>query len=118
MKKNLIGKLLNKTAVVGIFGLGYVGLPLAIRYAESGYRVLGFDIEVTKVKKLNNGDSYIETITSEEKAYISKVGSATGRDIIPYSSLTRDLEKRGIVVDKGRRPALTSLGKEVLQFLR
>ena len=51
--------------VVGIFGLGYVGLPLALRFAEVGIRVLGFDIDEFKIEKLNNGESYIERITPE-----------------------------------------------------
>jgi len=41
--KALIGKFDKKTAVIGIVGLGYIGLPLMLRYAETGYRVLGFD---------------------------------------------------------------------------
>lgn len=53
----------NKQAVVGIYGLGYVGLPLALRFAEVGVRVLGFDIDAGKVEQLNAGRSYIERIT-------------------------------------------------------
>jgi UDP-N-acetyl-D-glucosamine dehydrogenase len=62
MKKQLIKKLKNKTAVIGIIGLGYVGLPLMIRYVEIGYKVIGFDIDKTKVDMLNQGKSYIENI--------------------------------------------------------
>ena len=43
MKTKLIGKLQDKSAIIGIVGLGYVGLPLAIRYAEVGYQVVGFE---------------------------------------------------------------------------
>jgi UDP-N-acetyl-D-glucosamine dehydrogenase len=62
MKNKIIEKLNNKTAVVGIIGLGYVGLPLMIRYAEMGYKVLGIDIDQSKVDQLNQGKSYIEHI--------------------------------------------------------
>ncbi|MGB0360919.1 MAG: nucleotide sugar dehydrogenase, partial [Endozoicomonas sp.] len=57
-------KIANKTAIIGIIGLGYVGLPLMLRYAEEGYQVLGIDIDQTKVDKLNDGISYIEHIAS------------------------------------------------------
>lgn len=62
----LIEKLNNKTAVIGILGLGYVGLPLMLRYSELGFKVLGIDIDVEKVKALNAGESYIEHISVEE----------------------------------------------------
>ncbi|MBH1964874.1 MAG: nucleotide sugar dehydrogenase [Comamonadaceae bacterium] len=52
-------------AVVGIYGLGYVGLPLALRFAEVGLKVIGFDIDPRKVDMLNAGQSYIERLTPE-----------------------------------------------------
>lgn len=48
-KDNLIYKINNKTATIGIVGLGYVGLPLAVEFAKSGYKVLGFDIQERKL---------------------------------------------------------------------
>jgi len=62
MKNSLIEKINNKDAIIGIVGLGYVGLPLMLRYIEVGYRVIGFDIDQTKVDLLNSGRSYIEHI--------------------------------------------------------
>lgn len=64
MKNKLIEKLKSKSAKIGIIGLGYVGLPLMIRYCEVGYQVLGFDIDSEKVNVLNSGESYIEHIPS------------------------------------------------------
>lgn len=64
-KSDLIKKLNDRSAVIGIVGLGYVGLPLMLRYAEVGYRVLGFDIDGHKIERLNSGDSYIEHISSD-----------------------------------------------------
>lgn len=55
----------SKTAIVGVYGLGYVGLPLALRFAEVGLKVIGFDIDATKVDKLNSGGSYIERLVPE-----------------------------------------------------
>ena len=54
------------SAVVGVYGLGYVGLPLALRFSEVGIKVIGFDIEVSKVDSLNNGNSYIERLQAQE----------------------------------------------------
>jgi len=65
MHKQLIEKLENKSAVIGIIGLGYVGQPLLIRYSDIGYTVMGFDIDQLKVDGLNNGHSEIEHISDE-----------------------------------------------------
>jgi len=54
---DLLNKLNNKTATIGILGLGYVGLPLMLRYAEVGYRVIGFDVDEAKIERLNRGES-------------------------------------------------------------
>lgn len=61
--QNLAQRIKKKQIVVGIFGLGYVGLPLALRFAEVGVKVLGFDIDIKKVDQLNAGTSYIERLT-------------------------------------------------------
>ena len=65
MKKFLLDKIKSREAIIGVIGLGYVGLPLILRYCETGYRVLGFDIDQDKVEKLNAGQSYIEHISLE-----------------------------------------------------
>jgi UDP-N-acetyl-D-glucosamine dehydrogenase len=64
-KDALVGKLHDRTAKIGIIGLGYVGLPLMLRFSEVGYPVVGFDIDQKKVSRLNAGESYIERITAE-----------------------------------------------------
>jgi len=61
--RNLEQKLKNKTAVIGIIGLGYIGLPLALAFSEAGFRVLGFDIKQKKVDLVNQGQSYIADIS-------------------------------------------------------
>jgi UDP-N-acetyl-D-glucosamine dehydrogenase len=61
-QENLRKKLAERTAVIGIYGMGYVGLPLALRFLEVGYPVLGFDIDASKVEALRQGRSYIEHI--------------------------------------------------------
>lgn len=75
----LARKLKDKTAVVGIVGLGYVGIPLALRFSSVGYRVLGFDIDADRVKSLNAGSSPIKHISSDAIAGMLKGGfEATG----------------------------------------
>jgi len=71
IKQSAISKFRDKTAKIGIVGLGYVGLPLMLRYAETGFKVLGFDIDAEKVNKLNNGETYIEHIPAEKIAAAS-----------------------------------------------
>jgi UDP-N-acetyl-D-glucosamine dehydrogenase len=55
----------SRTAKVGVVGLGYVGLPLALRFIEAGFSILGFDIDTRKVNALNAGQSYIDYIGPE-----------------------------------------------------
>ena len=62
--KQLIGKIQNKQAKIGIIGLGYVGLPLAIEFCKAGFHVTGFDIDDRKVELLKQGKSYIKHISS------------------------------------------------------
>jgi len=68
-KKNasaLIDRFVRKEAVIGIVGMGYVGQPLALRYSQIGYRVLGFDIDQAKADLLNSGQSDIEHISDAD----------------------------------------------------
>jgi UDP-N-acetyl-D-glucosamine dehydrogenase len=62
LKSELIKKLNDKSAVIGVVGLGYVGLPLVLRFSEVGYKVVGFDIDSQKIDMLRQGKSYIEHI--------------------------------------------------------
>jgi len=62
---NLINRIASREARVGIIGLGYVGLPIALRFAEIGIKTTGFDIDPVKVKNLDKGKSYINHIPSE-----------------------------------------------------
>ena len=58
-KQILLSKIQTGQAVIGIIGLGYVGLPLALAFAEKGFRVLGFDVDIKKIEALDRGDCYI-----------------------------------------------------------
>jgi len=65
-------KLSDKTAVVGIVGLGYVGLPLAIAFAQTGLKVIGFDMQAAKVDAVNGEESYVTDIGSEALSRLVK----------------------------------------------
>src|SRR5215475_1127272 len=77
-KEVLIQKLKRKEARVGILGLGYVGLPLAVVFAEAGFRVTGIDPDSRKVDSLNQGVSYIPDVKSETIEKIVNSGVLTG----------------------------------------
>ena len=62
MKKQLIEKLSGKNAVIGVAGLGYVGLPLSLCFSGSGYKVIGFDVDSSKVDAITTGKTYIKHI--------------------------------------------------------
>ncbi|TDB52603.1 nucleotide sugar dehydrogenase [Photorhabdus luminescens] len=64
----------NKTATIAIVGLGYVGLPLMLRYNDIGFKVIGFDIDQEKTDKLNQGQSYIEHIPAAKISHAIKTG--------------------------------------------
>lgn len=64
-KQETIARFKSREALIGIVGLGYVGLPLMLRYNAIGYRVLGIDIDEVKTTRLNAGESYIEHIPAE-----------------------------------------------------
>src|SRR5579872_4556900 len=67
-------KISARTARVGIVGLGYVGLPLAVEFAKAGFHVTGIDISHEKAARVNAGDSYIGDISSSTLAPLVKGG--------------------------------------------
>lgn len=74
MKDKLIGKFADRQALIAIVGLGYVGLPLMLRFNGVGFRVLGIDIDSAKVDRLNAGQSYIAHIPSEQITAARRAG--------------------------------------------
>ncbi|OQX95426.1 UDP-N-acetyl-D-glucosamine dehydrogenase [candidate division KSB1 bacterium 4572_119] len=82
----LVEKIENKSAKVGIIGLGYVGLPLAIEYVLSGFSVIGIDVDERKKEKIDKGENYIDDITSEKWDKTIKSGrfiASTNYDSVP-----------------------------------
>lgn len=91
-KEGLVNKLNAKEAVIGIVGLGYVGLPLMMRYSEVGYRVLGIDIDPEKVAKLNAGESYIGHIPAKS------VAAARARGFEATADFARSAEADALII--------------------
>ena len=70
----IVEKLMNKSAVLGVIGLGYVGLPLAVEKAKAGYKTIGFDIQNDKVNKVNMGINYIGDVINDDLEKVVKSG--------------------------------------------
>ncbi len=92
-KNPLLEKVENKTAVIGIVGLGYVGLPLVQAFMNAGYRTMGYDVDESKVEKLLQGKSYIGHITGEWIADCIKDGKFT-----PTADMSRLKESDTILI--------------------
>jgi UDP-N-acetyl-D-glucosamine dehydrogenase len=90
--QQLIGKFEDRSAVIGIIGLGYVGLPLSLRYAAVGFRVLGIDIDQAKVERLNRGASYIEHIRP------AQIEQARARGFEASSDFARAAEADALII--------------------
>lgn len=73
MRQRLDERIEDRTAVLGVIGLGYVGLPLAVEMARSGYRVVGFDLSERVVEGIGRGESHIQDVASERlQAYVGE----------------------------------------------
>lgn len=107
MKQQLLDKLNSKDAVIGIVGLGYVGLPLVLRYAEVGYKVIGFDIDQSKIDHIAQGKSYIEHIPA------SAINAAVDRGFEATTDFTRASDVDALILcvptplNKYREPDLS-----------
>lgn len=67
-------RIADKTAKVGVLGLGYVGLPLAVEFARAGFQVVGIDVQQSKVDQFNRGDSYVKDVPNSVFAPLVKSG--------------------------------------------
>ena len=84
-KDTLIRNLSNTDSTIGILGLGYVGLPLMLSYIEAGFKVVGIDVDQTKVDALSGGSSYIEHISADKiKSSLDKGFEPTTVHAKPY----------------------------------
>jgi UDP-N-acetyl-D-glucosamine dehydrogenase len=74
MSEKILNKLNERSAVVGVIGLGYVGLPLAVEFAGAGLSVIGFDLDQSRVDAINGGRSYIPDVPTDNVASLVKGG--------------------------------------------
>ena len=74
MKKNILKKIEERTIKVGVVGLGYVGLPLAVEKAKAGFVTVGFDVQASKVEMVNAGKNYIGDVVDSDLADLVKEG--------------------------------------------
>ena len=74
MKELLLNKIANKEIVVGVVGLGYVGLPLAVEKAKAGFQTIGFDVQNEKVDMVNAGKNYIGDVVDDDLSDLVKNG--------------------------------------------
>lgn len=117
MKIDLIKKLKNKSAKIGIFGLGYVGLPLALRFSERGYKTVGFDIDKSKISKLLKGKSYINYISSKKISACLNGGFQATSDFSISSNLDALIVCVPTPLNKKKEPDLSFIEKTVEMFL-
>lgn len=74
MKEELLSRIAERKITVGVVGLGYVGLPLAVEKAKAGFRTIGFDVQEEKVKQVNAGHNYIGDVVDAELAQLVSNG--------------------------------------------
>src|ERR671937_76986 len=74
MKNELLERIRDRSAKVGVVGLGYVGLPLAVEFAKAGFRVVGYDVSERVVTAVKTGRSHVQDVPSAELAALVRGG--------------------------------------------
>ena len=75
MKSKLLHKIENREIIVGVIGLGYVGLPLAVEKAKAGFKTIGFDVQKEKVDLVNTGHNYIGDVVDSDLKKLVDAGT-------------------------------------------
>ena len=99
---------------IGVMGIGYVGLPLAVAFAEQGHDVVGVDVDARKVEALTRGDSYIEDIPSPRLQAVAERFEAMSNDRVARHAGQRGHERDATGVVLERRVVETLLGGPTL----
>lgn len=92
IQANLVDSLNNRKAKIGVVGLGYVGLPLVLRYMEAGYKVIGIDVDQSRVDRINKGQSYIRHIAAQ------RIGQAIANGTEATSDFNRATEADALIL--------------------
>jgi UDP-N-acetyl-D-glucosamine dehydrogenase len=116
-KETLLARVADRSAVIGIVGLGYVGLPLMRRFVEEGFRVIGFDVDIDRVAMLNRGESPIRHIPA------SSISAAVKRGFVAASEFSRAAEADVVIIcvptplDEHREPDLSHVRASIRSIL-
>ncbi len=111
MKDELFAKFKDHSGIIGILGLGYVGLPLLLRFSEVGFKVIGFDVDQEKVDHLTSGKSYIKHITNQS------IQNAFEKNCIATTDFSKATEADALIIcvptplTKNRDPDITFITK-------
>lgn len=104
---DLINKLKSRNATIAVIGLGYVGLPNVVSKANRGFKVIGFDVDVSKIEQINNGFSYIGDVDTQE------LGELVSKDLIVATTDFTALKKADVIticvptpIDQFKQPDL------------
>ena len=92
LAESLIDRIREQSAIIGIIGLGYVGLPLGLRFTEAGFRVIGIDIDESKATAINSGKSYFRHISD------SDVKCARSRGLEATTDISRAADADALIV--------------------
>lgn len=121
MKESLLRKIENHEMVIGVVGLGYVGLPLAVEKAKAGFRTIGFDVQREKVEQVNRGENYIGDVVDADLKKIVAAGTLSATSDF---SFIRDVDFIAVCVptplDEHQEPNLEYIensGREIAEHL-
>lgn len=114
---SLLQRIKNQEAVIGVFGLGYVGLPLALCFAEAGFKVIGFDTDKTKPKLLSEGQTYLNHIAASRIKSAIDGSFSTTTDYAQASKLDAIIICVPTPLNKYREPDLSYVTNTVTQLL-
>lgn len=121
MKEKLLDKIKNRNITVGVVGLGYVGLPLAVEKAKAGYKTIGFDVQSEKVEMVNKGENYIGDVVDTDLSQLVEKGLLSATSDF---SFIKDVDFVAICVptplDAYQQPDISYLetsSKEIAKYL-
>ena len=119
MKTKLVQKIVNRDIVVGVVGLGYVGLPLAVEKAKAGFKTIGFDVQEEKVNLVNEGHNYIGDVVDSDLKKLVEVGMLSATTDF---SFVKDVDFIAICVptplDKHQQPDISYVKNSTIEIAK
>ncbi len=119
MKDALLKKIKNREITVGVVGLGYVGLPLAVEKAKAGFKTIGFDVQEEKVKLVNEGHNYIGDVVDSDLAKLVGAGMLSATTDF---SFVKDVDFIAICVptplDKHQQPDISYVKNSTIEIAK